>query len=51
MLWAPPSQGTLSVSHMRTYPLHPSPVLSTLSPKQQARDNETNKSQLNTVGH
>ena len=38
----------LSVSHRRTYPLNPSPLLSTPSPKQPAFDKETNKSQLNT---
>ena len=51
LLWAPPSWGTLSVSHSRTYPLNPSPLLSTPSPKQPAPDKETNKSQLNTVEH
>ena len=44
----PPIRGTLSVSHRCTYPLNPSPMLSTLSPKQPAPDKETNKSKLNT---
>ena len=48
---SPPSGVTLSVSHRRTYPLNPSPLLSTPSPKQPAPDKETNKSQLNTGGH
>ena len=34
----PPSGGTLSVTHRRTYPLNPSPLLSTPSPKQPAPD-------------
>ena len=40
--------GTLLVSHRRTYPLNPSPLLLTPSPKQPAPNKETNKSQLNT---
>ena len=51
LLRVPPSGGALSVSHSRTYPLNPSPLLSTPSPKQPAPDKETNKSQLNTVEH
>ena len=51
LLRVPPSGGTLSVSHSRTYPLNPSPLLSTPSPKQPAPDKETNKSQLNTFEH
>ena len=51
LLRVPPSGGTLSVSHSCTYPLNPSPLLSTPSPKQPAPDKETNKSQLNTVEH
>ena len=47
LLQVPPSGGTLSVSHRHTYPLNPSPVLSTPSPKQPAPDKETNKSQSN----
>ena len=34
----PPTGGTLSVTHRRTYPLNPSPLLSTPSPKQPAPD-------------
>ena len=48
LLRVPPSGGTLLVSHRRTYPLNPSPLLSTPSPKQPAPDKETDKSQLNT---
>ena len=33
LLRVPPSGGTLSVSHRYTYPLNPSPLLSTPSPK------------------
>ena len=51
LLWVPPSGGTRSVSHRRTYPLNPSELLATPSPKQPAPDKETNKSQLNTGGH
>ena len=43
--------GTLSVSHSHTYPLNPSPLLSTPSPKQPAPDKETNNSQLSRVEH
>ena len=48
LLRVPQSGGTLFVSHRRTYPLNPSPLLSTPFPKQPAPDKETNKSQLNT---
>ena len=47
LLQVPPSGGTLSVSHRHTYPLNPSTLLSTPSPKQPAPDKETNKSQSN----
>ena len=51
LLWVPLSGGTLSISHRRTYPLNPSPLLSTPSLKQPAPDKDTTKSQLNTGGH
>ena len=42
----PPIRGTLSVTHRRTYPLNPSPLLSTPSPKQSAPDKkQTNVSE------
>ena len=41
LLRVPPSRGTLSVSHRHMYPLNPSPLLSTPSPKQPASDKET----------
>ena len=43
LLRVPPSVGTLSVTHRRTYPLNPPPLLSTPSPKQPAPDKKQTK--------
>ena len=43
LLRVPPSGGTLSVTHRRTSLLNPSPLLSTLSPKQPALNKKQTK--------